>query len=131
MTNVFASMNPPTLKGGLVRETGQFIFPLPEGEETGIEPVALHRNGTVWSFTVQRFPPKSPPYNHGEEFTPYIVAYVCLDKQLMVETRLIGLEPEEVEIGMPVGLTTFDFKRADTGEVEQAHAFQPMQGENQ
>ncbi|MGC6471884.1 MAG: Zn-ribbon domain-containing OB-fold protein [Parvibaculales bacterium] len=128
MTNVFASMNPPTLQGGRVRSTGRIIFPLPEGGDDAVEPVALNRSGTVWSYTVQRFPPKSPPYNHGDEFAPYIVAYVSLDNQLMVESRLVGLEPEDVEIGMPVELTTMDFKRLDTGEVEQAHAFRPVGG---
>ncbi|MGC6512488.1 MAG: Zn-ribbon domain-containing OB-fold protein [Parvibaculales bacterium] len=129
MTNVFASMDPPTLKGGRIRSTGQFIFPLPEGDEETVEAVALHRVGTVWSFTVQRFAPKSPPYNHGEDFAPYIVAYVSLEGQLMVEARLVGMEPEEVEIGMAVELTAFDFKRLDTGEIDQAHAFQPIKGD--
>ena len=126
MTSIFASLNPPTLQGGRQKDTGEFIFPLPETVHDNIEIVPLERTGTVWSYTVQRFPPKSPPYNHGEEFTPYIVAYVSLADQLMIETRLIDVAIEEVEIGMQVELTLMDFKRLNDGETEQIHAFRPL-----
>ena len=126
MTSIFASLNPPTLQGGRIKNTGEFIFPLPEMVADNIEIVPLERTGTVWSYTVQRFPPKSPPYNHGEAFTPYIVAYVSLADQLMIETRLIDVTIEDVEIGMQVELTLMDFKRLNDGETEQIHAFCPI-----
>lgn len=96
----------PRLIGGKDRVSGRIVFPCPEGgEAANYEPVALSRTGRVWSWTVQRFRPKSPPYAGPAAFTPYVMAYVELPGETIVATRLIEVEPEAVTIGMPVEMT--------------------------
>jgi uncharacterized OB-fold protein len=61
--------------------------------------------GSLWTWTVQCFPPK-PPYVPNEgEFEPYPVGYVELAGELRVETRLVDVDPGELNIGMPMELT--------------------------
>lgn len=95
---LFTDETPPRLVGGRDRETGRIVFPCPPGESC--EPMALRSEGTLWSWTVQRFRPKSPPYAGPEAFRPWIVAYVELPGQVTVEARLVGIEPQDVAIGM-------------------------------
>lgn len=53
------------------------------------DPLLLSGEGVVWAHTVQRFPPKSPPYVvPAEGFTPYAVGYVELPEGIKVEAIL-------------------------------------------
>ena len=92
----------PRLIGGRDRTTARIVFPCPEGAD--YEPYPLAREGTLWSWTVQRYRPKSPPYTGPEAFAPWIVAYVELPETI-VEARLVGIDPMDVQIGLPVTLT--------------------------
>jgi uncharacterized OB-fold protein len=67
----------------------------------------LGRRGTLWSWTVQCFPPKSPPYAVADpdEFEPYGVGYVELPGEVRVEARLTESDPSRLRIGMPMELT--------------------------
>jgi uncharacterized OB-fold protein len=65
----------------------------------------LSPRGTLWTWTVQCFAPKSPPYAGGEDFEPYAVGYVELPGEVRVETRLTDVDPGQLEIGMPMELT--------------------------
>ena len=117
------------LVGARNKETGQIFFPLPLNESDDIEPIALASRGTVWTYTVQRFPPK-PPYIGEmdiEKFKPYVVAYVSLPGQTTVEARLTGIEPEDVKIGMEVELTAIPLNpEAPESEQKLIHAFKPV-----
>src|SRR5438105_10841284 len=66
----------------------------------------LGRRGTLWSWTIQCFAPKSPPYavDDPEVFEPYGVGYVELPGEVRVEARLTVADPERLEIGMPMEL---------------------------
>lgn len=99
---LFTEEIPPRLVGGRDRATGRIVFPRPSGED--YEAVALSRDGTLWSYTVQRFRPKSPPYIGPEAFSPWIVAYVELADQTIVEARLVDVEQDEISIGMRLQL---------------------------
>jgi len=57
--------------------------------------------GTVYSFTVirQNF---ARPFR---ELLPYVVALVDLDEGPRLMTNLVGCDPEDVRIGMPVRVT--------------------------
>ena len=101
---VFTSEQPPRLIGGRARASGRIVFPCPPSED--YEPVPLAREGRLWSWTVQRFRPKTPPYQGPEKFTPWIVAYVALADEVIVEARLVDVAPEDVRIGMAVRFTT-------------------------
>ena len=77
----------------------------------------LARRGTLWSWTIQRFRPKSPPYTGPEEFEPYGVGYVELPGEVRVEARLTEADPDKLRIGMEMELTllpgtTFAFRPA-------------------
>lgn len=53
------------------------------------DPLALSTEGVVWAYTIQRFPPKSPPYvPPAEGFSPYAVGYVELPEGIKVEAIL-------------------------------------------
>ncbi|UVE95893.1 Zn-ribbon domain-containing OB-fold protein [Dietzia sp. B32] len=70
-------------------------------ETTGID---LSTTGTVWTATIQRFPPKSPPYvPPAGGFTPFAVGYVELPEGVKVEALLDGTSPAEL-IGSEVHL---------------------------
>ncbi len=92
--------SPPRLIGGRERTSGRVVFPCPPGAL--YEPVALSRTGTLWSYTIQRYRPKSPPYAGPEAFRPWPVAYVELPGEVIVEARLDDVAFEDVKVGMAV-----------------------------
>jgi uncharacterized OB-fold protein len=67
----------------------------------------LAPRGTLWSWTIQCFPPKSPPYavDDPDGFDPYGVGYVELAGEVRVEARLTVADPTRLQIGMPMQLT--------------------------
>lgn len=78
-------------------------------------------NGVVWSCTVQRFPPKSPPYVvPAEGFAPFAVAYVETAEGFRVEGIVAADDPTDVHIGQPVTLVEVcdDVPRYRLGELE-------------
>jgi uncharacterized OB-fold protein len=65
----------------------------------------LGRRGSLWTWTIQCFPPKSPPYaGTAQEFEPFGVGYVELPGELRVEARLTEADPARLRIGMPMEL---------------------------
>ena len=103
----------PRLVGGRHRESGRIVFPLPQGaagEAYQLWPLA--RCGALWSWTVQSFRPKSPPYDGPEDFEPFALGYVELPDEVIVEARLTRIDG--LRIGMPVELAIvpFDAERA-------------------
>lgn len=120
--------SPPRLIGGRDRETGRIVFPMPTGNEAErFEAVPLGREGTIWSWTIQRFAPKSPPYIGPEPFEPFAVAYVELPGEVIVESRLTGFDFGQLDCGLPVRLTTIPFATASDGETLTTFAFEPAQ----
>jgi uncharacterized OB-fold protein len=62
-----------------------------------VTPLDLTGRGTVWSHTVQRFAPKSPPYvPPAEGFRPFAVGYVELPEGVRVEAVLECSDPGEL-----------------------------------
>lgn len=103
-------------------ETGRIIYPILPGQVSG-EEIELPRDGTLWSWTIQRFRPKSPPYTGPEVFSPYAVGYIDLG-EIIVESRLIGVDFDKLKIGMEMTLVEEQFKTAD-GEMFSTFAFAP------
>lgn len=97
---LFTTGPEPRLIGGRDRETGRIVFPCPDGDRH--DPVELPRKGRIWSWTVQRFRPKSPPYAGPAEFEPFAVGYVELPDAVIVETPLTGIAFDALAIGMEV-----------------------------
>lgn len=112
----------PRLIGGVEVDTGRVVFPCPPGDR--YEPRALSRTGTLWSYTIQRFRPKSPPYAGPEAFRPWAVGYVELPGEVIVESRIVNVAFEDIRIGMPLEMTLVPLDPEATDPV-LIHAFQP------
>jgi uncharacterized OB-fold protein len=97
----------PRLIGSQCRRCGTVTFPrqgsCPRCTSEDVGERLLSPCGTLWTWTVQCFPPKSPPYAGGADFEPYAVGYVELPGEVRVEARLT--DTERLEIGMPMELT--------------------------
>jgi uncharacterized OB-fold protein len=106
------------------RTTGRMVFPARPAQDASYERVALPREGQLWSWTVQRFRPKSPPYAGLDAFEPYAVGYVQLDGALIVEARLVDVSFAELRIGLPMQLVPLSFPLAN-GQIRTSFAFAP------
>ena len=100
----------PRLIGSECRRCGTVTFPkqgsCPRCTSEDVAERLLARQGTLWTWTIQCFPPKSPPYaGDKESFEPYGVGYVELPGEVRVETLLTVDDPQELKIGMPMELT--------------------------
>ncbi len=123
--NVFQTEPALRLIGGRERKTGKLAFPLPDDPEC-FEPAALPERGLLWSFTVQRIAPKSPPFRGALPFAPFAVGYVELPGALIVETRLTDVAFERLHIGMPMLLTALPLYADADGWAVLTYAFRPQ-----
>jgi uncharacterized OB-fold protein len=114
------------LIGGRHRESGRLVFPWP-GEAAPYEAVELPNRGSLWSYTVQRFAPKAPPYRADEPFAPFAVGYVELPGTLIVESRLVDVPFDRLRVGLEMELTTFTLRSGPEGKTVM-FAFRPLQG---
>jgi uncharacterized OB-fold protein len=116
----------PRLVGGRHKADGRLVFPLPP-DAGNYAPELLPRHGRLWSYTVQRFAPKSPPYMGPQPFEPFAVGYVELPGALIVETRLTDVEFEDLAVGMPVELAIVPLRTDADGTVVTTYAFRPSE----
>ncbi len=119
---LFTEEDLPRLIGGRDRVTGRIVFPCPDGGN--YEPYPLKRDGTLWSYTIQRYRPKSPPYVGPDAFEPWPVAYVELEGETIVEARLTGVAFDAIRVGMALEMKPIplDPRTADSPHIP---AFQP------
>ncbi len=86
--------------------SGKVVFPMPTGDAaTGVERHPLPRRGRLWSWTSQDFRPKSPYEGPGEgpqDFEPYLLGYVEIPGEVIVETRIVGATLDQLNLGMPM-----------------------------
>jgi uncharacterized OB-fold protein len=119
----------PRLVGGRRRTDGKVVFPLPGGAARAeYEAMDLAAEGTLWSFTVQRFRPKSPPYAGADDertFKPYALGYVELPGQVIVESRLKVEDFSRLKVGMPMRITEEAFPTAADPDTT-TYAFEPV-----
>ena len=105
---------------GARRADGEIIFPVPSGDAAAlVEPVALSRKGTLWSWTTQGFEPKEP-YSGPQPFQPFLIGYVELPGEVIVETRIVDATPSDLFIGMPMTFAVVPFDDA-----RSTYAFRP------
>ena len=121
---LFESVPVPHLIGGRHRHTGRVVFPLDTNDDQ-FEACALPSSGTLWSYTVQRFRPKTPPYIGPEEFEPFALGYVELPGTVIVESRLTDVPFEQLRIGMPMTLTLIPLLTKADGTQITTYAFRP------
>ena len=135
---LFTTGDAPQLIGSRCRVCGAETFPRAKScsrcTSEDMEDVLLPRRGTLWSWTIQGFLPKNPPYA-GEEtpltFVPYGVGYVQLAAPadggdgVIVESRLTENDPATLRIGMEVELTLVPFTTDEGGREVVTFAFAP------
>ena len=122
----------PRLKGAKCADCGNYVFPAASGcsrcAGDKMESAVLDTRGELWAWTVQGFPPKSPPYfgeTDPQKFEPYGVGYITLPGQLKVEARLTESDPKKLAEGMPMVLTTVVLKQNEDGDEIVTYAFAP------
>ncbi len=119
--NLFTTAPELRLIGGRHRQTGNIVFPLPLNADYEI--LELPQHGLLWSYTIQRIAPKSPPYRGAECFVPFAVGYVELPGALIVESRLTDIRFDRLRVGLAMELTTIEL--AGSGGVVLSYAFRP------
>lgn len=124
----------PRLKGAVCNDCGTHVFPAASGcskcTGSSMSEAVLGTEGELWAWTVQGFPPKSPPYlgeTDPAKFKPYGVGYVTLANELKVETRLTEADSKVLKSGMPMRLTTIPIAQDDDGNDIHTFAFEPVQ----
>ncbi|WP_088182971.1 Zn-ribbon domain-containing OB-fold protein [Sphingobium sp. Z007] len=122
---LFAAQPQPHLIGGRDRETGRIVFPCPVANPR-FEEIDLPPRGRVWSWTIQRFRPKTPPYIGPEAFEPFAIGYVELPGAVIVETRIVGVAFDAIRIGMEMETVIIPFATDASGRTVVTYAFAPF-----
>jgi uncharacterized protein len=122
----------PQLIGSRCGACGIITFPAqdscPRCASTDMSEQLLARQGRLWAWTTQDFPPPSPPYTGpgGKDFVPFGVGYVELADEVKVETRLTEAEPAALEPGMEMELVLVPFRTDNDGNEVVTFAFRPI-----
>ena len=111
----------PSLIGSRCIDCGEHAFPSQDAcracSGQNMTSADLGSEGTLWTWTVQSFMPKTPYHTDEtpETFRPYGVGYVELACGLKVESRLKENTPDELRIGMPMKLEIITVRKDDEG----------------
>lgn len=125
----------PRLLGSRCTTCGNHMFPVqggcPKCTGADTEVVELSRRGTLWTWTIQGFPPKSPPFigdDNPATFRPFGVGYVELPGQVKVEARLTVADPDQLTVGMEMEMVLDPIGTDDDGNEIVTFAFAPVNG---
>lgn len=125
---IFTEGPRPQLIAGRCEDCGVVAFPrqasCPKCTGGSVVERLLPDVGVLWSWTVQRFPPK-PPYRSTGDFVPYGVGYVEFPGECIVEGRLTTADPQQLRIGSPMRLTLVENHQDEQGGSVLVHAFAP------
>jgi uncharacterized protein len=122
----------PALLASRCRHCGIANFPAAQscmacsGQDVTIE--ELPGRGTLWTWTIQQFMPKTP-YRSNETaatFKPYGVGYVELAGGVRVEGRLTENDPQKLRIGMPMEVVFEPYRTEDNGDEVISFFFKPV-----
>lgn len=120
----------PALVGARCGDCGVVTFPRQAGcpRCTGerMADEVLARRGTLWTWTVQGFPPPPPARLGDTPLEPYGVGYVELPGQVRVEARLTEHDPARLRIGMEMELVLQPLGRRPDGAEVVTFAFRPV-----
>ena len=98
---------------------------------TEVRAVTLGNKGTIWSYTVQRYPP-SDPYKLGsakrEDWVPRVVGWVELPEGVRVLSIVENCRPEDARIGMEVEMFVDRGWLNDNGNEEMVLKCRPRVG---
>ncbi|MEL7444872.1 MAG: OB-fold domain-containing protein [Pseudomonadota bacterium] len=133
--NLWSDDPQPHLMGGRL-PSGEIVFPMPQGDAArDVEPHKLSRTGKLWSWTSQGFLPKTPYEGPGSnegpngepsppDFQPFLLGYVELPGEVIVESRIVGASLEDLKLNMPVEFCIVPFNAT-----HDTFAFRPISTE--
>lgn len=125
----------PHLVGARCPSCGTYVFPPRENNcpnpgcaSDELESVALSRQGTLWSYTENRYQPPAP-YPQSEHFEPFAVAAVQLaDEGIIVLGKVVeGTLAADLKVGMNMELTTMPLYVDDDGVERSVYAWRLAQ----
>jgi uncharacterized OB-fold protein len=104
---------------------------MPVGDAAeGVEPYRLSRHGKLWSWTSQGFLPKEPYEGPGSapgegppDFRPFLLGYVELPGEVIVESYIVDARLEDLKLGMPLEFCIVPFNAT-----HDTYAFRPAAG---
>ena len=122
----------PALLGSRCRDCGIATFPAAEscmacsGQNVSVE--ELPGRGTLWTWTVQQFMPKTPYKSNEtmETFKPYGVGYLELPGGVRVEGRLTENDPGKLQIGMEMDVVFEPYRTEENGDEVINFFFRPV-----
>jgi uncharacterized OB-fold protein len=122
----------PALLASRCKHCGIAAFPVAEscmacsGQDVTVE--ELPSRGTLWTWTVQRFMPKTPYHSNetAETFQPYGVGYLELPGGVRVEGRLTENDPEKIQIGMAMDVVFDTWRTEENGDEIISFFFKPV-----
>ena len=124
------SLESPRLRGSRCGACGETTFPAQQGcpscTAQGCDEVELSPRGTLYTWTIQRFPPPVPYAGDTENFVPFAVGYIELPEGVRVESRLTESDPSRLSIGMEMELAIEPFAVDDEGRDIVTFAFAPV-----
>lgn len=113
----------PRLIAGRLAD-GRIVFPMPTGDAAAnVERFPLSRKGNLWSWTTQDFRPKEPYEGPGEgphDFKPYLIGYVEIPGEVIVESLIVDAKLDDLHLGMPLEFTVVPFN-----DTHSTFAFRP------
>jgi hypothetical protein len=123
----------PHLVGNRCKVCGDYFFPKafscrnPRCTGTELEEVSFSRKGTLWSYTVNYYPPPAP-YVPPDPFVPYTIVVVELPKEkLAVMGQLAnGYNSEQLKIGMEMELVVEPLFKDDQGNNHYIWKWKPL-----
>jgi uncharacterized OB-fold protein len=122
----------PALLASRCRHCGIASFPAMQscmacsGQDVAVE--ELPGRGTLWTWTVQQFMPKTPYKSNetAETFKPYGVGYVELPGGVRVEGRLTENDPQKLRIGMDMDVVFEPWRTEENGDEVINFFFRPV-----
>ena len=122
----------PALLASRCQDCGIAPFPAAEscmacsGQNVSVE--ELPGRGTLWTWTVQQFMPKTPYKSNEtmETFKPYGVGYLELPGGVRVEGRLTENDPAKLQIGMEMDVVFQPYRTEDNGDEVINFFFRPV-----
>jgi uncharacterized OB-fold protein len=116
------------------RSSGVVKFPAERPElfdgdasvQDDIDPIELSTEGTLYTYTTQQFPPPLPyrGIRDPKVFQPYVVGFVELPENVLVETLIVGVPVDQLTIGQRLVSTTTTLETED-GRSLTTFAFRP------
>jgi len=90
-----------------------------------VKQIELKREGILWSWTSQNYPPSSPPYKVNlDDFKPFLLGYIELSDQVRVQSKILA-ELDQLSIGMSLSLTFEPLFTNEANQTVMTYAFKP------